>query len=81
MPTDPVLRGLLLEALEAQQRLRVAEVEAEQQRAIFRSAVARAHEAGAVQRVIGEALSLSHARVKQIIDAERQMSQPAASGA
>lgn len=80
MPSDPVRRALLLEALEAQRRLRAAEEEADQQRAIFRAAVARAHAAGATMREIGAALDITHARAKQIIDAERA-SQPLAGGA
>lgn len=79
LPTDPVLRGLLLEAIEAQQRLRAAENEADQQRAIFRSAVARASAEGASQRVIAAALEVTYGRVQQILAAE--MSQPPASGA
>lgn len=75
LPDDPVLRGYLLEALEAQARLRAAEAEAEQQRAIFREAARRAHSEGATLRVIGAALGLSFARVHQIV------SQPPAGGA
>jgi len=82
LPTDPALRGLLLEAIEAQQRLRAAEDEADQQRAIFRAAVARAADAeGGTIRVIAAALDVSYARVQQVLVAERRMSQPPAGGA
>lgn len=80
LPTDPAVRGLLLEAIEARRRLRTAEDEADQQRAMFRSAVVRAHEAGASHRVIAAALEVTYARVQQIIAADR-MSQAPASGA
>lgn len=72
LPDDPVLRGLLLEALEAQALLRAAEDEAEQQRAIFRAAVVRAAaESGGTDRVIAAALGISHARVHQILRASQ----------
>jgi hypothetical protein len=82
LPTDPTLRGLLLEAIEAQRRLRAAEDEADQQRAMFRTAVVRAHAEGASDRTIAAALEITYARVQQIrAQSAREMSQPPAGGA